>query len=196
MAIDQGLAKAVVTASNANVVNTFAVSSSPGTPTRIAVQSQPLAVAVDPEAHLAAVANATSNTISLVDLTQVAATQHIAASGLPAGIAFDPVSETFLVVASQANQLLVLDPVSRTTTSLRIGINPTSVAYNFNGDTLVTTNSSSQTMSVVDFLSGRVRAVLSFKPSSRFAVDIHPFTNLAVLADPVDKRVILRPLPR
>ena len=92
--------------------------------------------------------------------------------------------------------MLVLDPVSRTTTSLRIGINPTSVAYNFNSDTLVTTNSSSQTMSVVDFLSGRVRAVLSFKPSGRFAVDIHPFTNLAVIADSVDKRVILRPLPR
>ena len=65
---------AVVTASNANVVNTFAVSSSPGTPTRIAVQSRPIAVAVDPETHLAAVANTTSNTISLVDLTQAAAT--------------------------------------------------------------------------------------------------------------------------
>ncbi len=196
VAIDQGLAKAVVTASNANVVNTFAVSSSPGTPTRIAVQSQPIAVAVDPVTHLAAVANTTSNTISLVDLTQAAATQNITANGLPSGIAFDPVSETFLAVASQANQLVVLDPVSRTTTTLRIGINPTSVAYNFNSDTLVTTNSSSQTMSVIDFLSGRVRAVLSFKPSSRFAVDIHPFTNLAVIADSVDKRVILRPLPR
>jgi DNA-binding beta-propeller fold protein YncE len=97
---------------------------------------------------------------------------------------------------SLANQLVVLDPVSRTTFTLRVGINPTSLAYNFNGDTLVTTNSASQTMSVIDFLNGRVRAVLSFKPSSRFAVDIHPFTNLAVIADAAAKRVILRPLPR
>ena len=77
-----------------------------------------------------------------------------------------------------------------------MGINPTSVAYNFASGTLVTTNSSSQTMSVMDFVSQRVRAVLSFKPSGRFAVDIHPFTNLAVIADSADNKVILRPLPR
>jgi DNA-binding beta-propeller fold protein YncE len=155
-----------------------------------------MAVAVNPVTHFAAVANTSSNTVSLVDLNQVAATQQVAANGLPAGLAFDPISSDYLVVASLANQLLVLDPINQSTTSVRIGINPTSVAYNFNSSTLVTTNSISQTMSVLDFQSGRMRAVLSFKPSGRFAVDIHPFTNLAVIADSADNRVILRPLPR
>jgi hypothetical protein len=38
--------------------------------------------------------------------------------------------------------------------------------------------------------------VLSLRPSGQFAVDIHPFSNLAVIADSAGNRVILRPLPR
>jgi YVTN family beta-propeller protein len=196
VAIDPGLGLAVVTASNANLVNMFAVSTSPGAVTSFAVEQRPVAIAVDPIRHFAAVANATSNSVSLVDLTGSAATEHIAASGLPAGVAFDPVSATFLVAASLNNRVLVLDPTSRSTTPLRVGINPTSIAYNFAASTLVTTNSSSQTMTVVDFLEGRVRAVLSVRPSSQFAVDIHPFSNLAVIADSAGNRVFLWPLPR
>jgi DNA-binding beta-propeller fold protein YncE len=196
VAIDPGLGLAVVTASNANVINTFTVSSTPGSSSSLAVQQRPVAVAVDPETHVAAVANTSSNTVSLVDLQQGVATEHIAANGLPTGIALDPVNGTFLTTSSLLNQVLILDPVSRTTTQLRVGINPTSIAYNFNSSTLVTTNSSSQTLSVMDFSSRRVRAVLSFRPSGRFAVDIHPFTNLAVIADSAGNRVVLRPLPR
>lgn len=196
VAIDQGLGMAVVTASNANVIDTFTISSTPSAPTVLPVQSRPMAVAVNPVTHIAAVANTSSNSVSLVDLKQVAPTLQVAANGLPAGIAFDPISTDYLVVASLANQLLVLDPINQSTTALRMGINPTSVAYNFNSSTLVTTNGVSQTMSVMDFVSGRIRAVFSFNPSGRFAVDIHPFSNLAVIADSADNRVILRPLPR
>ena len=204
VAIDQGLGRAVVTASAANVINLFTVTGSEHAVTSLAVQARPVAVAVDPERHLAAVAN-TSNppppggpgdTVSLVDLTQTAATEHIAANGLPAGIAFDPVSTAFLTATSLGNQVLIMDPVTRTTSSLRVGINPTSIAYNFAASTLVTTNSSSQTMTVVDFLERRVRAVLSVRPSGQFAVDIHPFSNLAVIADSAGNRLVLLPLPR
>jgi len=196
VAIDPSLGRAVVTANAANRINVFTVAGSDHAVTPLAVQLLPTAVAVDPENHLVAVANTSSNTVSLVDLTQTFATEHIAASSLPAGIAFDPVSTAFLTAASLGNQVLVLDPVSRSTFPLRVGINPTSIAYNFAASTLVTTNSSSQTMTVVDFLERRVRAVLSLQPSGQFAVDIHPFSNLAVIADSANNRVILRPLPR
>jgi DNA-binding beta-propeller fold protein YncE len=206
VAIDQGLGTAVVTASNANVLDTFTIGPSTdsngnpiiaaGAVTTLPVQSRPMAVAVDPRTHLAAVANTSSGTVSLVDLTQVQSTIQVAASGLPAGIALDPTTGSFLVISSLANQLLILDPVNQQTTPIRAGINPTSIAYNANSSTLITTNGLSQTMSVMDYLSGRMRAVLSFNPSGRFAVDIHPFSNLAVIADSVDNRVILRPLPR
>ena len=82
------LALAVVTASNANVVDTFAISSTPGAPTSLAVQRRPIAVAVDPERHFAAVANTSSNTVSLVDLTQAAATEHVPANGSSRGHRF------------------------------------------------------------------------------------------------------------
>jgi DNA-binding beta-propeller fold protein YncE len=195
VAIDQGSGRAVVTASKANVIDLFTVTGSDHTFTQLPVQQRPVAVAIDPTRHLAAVANTSSNTVSLVDLTQATATEHIAASGLPAGIAFDPDTSAFLTAASLSNRVLVLDPVSRSTFPLRVGINPTSIAYNFASSTLVTTNSSSQTMSVVDFIEGRVRAVLRVRPSGQFAVDIHPFTNLAVIADSAGNRVLLRPLP-
>jgi DNA-binding beta-propeller fold protein YncE len=196
VAIDPGLGQALVTARSANVLDTFSLSATPGAVTSLPVQQQPTAVAVDPTRHLAAVTNAQSNTVSLVDLTSATATQQIAASSLPSGVAFDPVSGAFMVSASLSNRLLILDPTSRSTTTFRVGINPTSVAYNFASSTLVMTNSVSQTMTVVDFLSGRVRAVLNVKSSGRFAVDIHPFTNLAVIADSAGNRIILRPLPR
>jgi len=196
VAIDPGLGLALVTASNANLLNTFTLSTSPGAISSFPVQQRPGAVAVDPGQHLAAVANTSSNTVSLVDLTKTNATEHISSGGLPAGIAIDPASGSFLVASSLNNRVLILDPVTRTTNTLRVGINPTSIAYNFASSTLVTTNSSSQTMTVVDFLERRVRAVLSIRPSGQFAVDIHPFSNLAVIADSANHRVILRPLPR
>jgi DNA-binding beta-propeller fold protein YncE len=206
VAIDPGLGTAVVTASNANVIDTFTIGPSTdangnpiisaGAVSSLAVQARPMAVAVDPRTHLAAVANTNSGTVSLVDITQAQATIQVAATGLPAGIALDPATGSFLVITSLANQLLVLDPVNQQTTPFRAGINPTSVAYNPNSATLVTTNGVSQTLSVMDYLSGRMRAVLSFNPSGRFAVDIHPFSNLAVIADSTDNWVILRPLPR
>jgi DNA-binding beta-propeller fold protein YncE len=194
VAIDQGRGQALVT--SANVVDTFALSSTPGAVSSLATQGGPGAIAVDPVRHVAAVANEISNSVSLIDLTQASATEHIAVSALPTGVTFDPVSGAFLVAASLNNSLFILDPISRITTTFRVGINPTSIAYNFASSTLVLTNSSSQTMTVVDFLSLRVRAVLSLRASGQFAVDIHPFSNLAVIADSAGNRVLLRPLPR
>ncbi len=195
VAIDQALNKAAVTANSANTISTFTVSSTPDTAVSLPVQVRPAAVAVNPDTHIAAVANTASNSMSLVDLTQTSGTTTLSAGGLPAGVAYDPASSDFLTVQSQANQMLVLDPITRTTTAVRIGINPTSIAYNFETATLVTTNSSSQTMTVFDFLSGKVRQVVSTRASGRFAVAIHPFSNLAVIADPAGNRVLIRPLP-
>jgi len=48
---------------------------------------------------------------------------------------------------------------------------------------------------VLDILSQRVRHVLSLPGSQQFSVDIHPRTNLAVVADENNNRVLLVPLP-
>ena len=99
----------------------------------------------------------------------------------------------------------ILDPNTGIQTPIRVGINPTSLAYNFETSTLVTANSSSQTLTVIDFLGcnpaptngcATLRAALPITPSRQFAVDIHPLLNLAVVADPVHNQVLLLPLPR
>jgi DNA-binding beta-propeller fold protein YncE len=143
------------------------------------------------------VADAAQNNLILLDLSQTtpAITARVSTSQ-PTGVVFDPVSGFFLIASSLANSLVVLNPDTQQATSLRVGINPTSLAFNFQSSTLVTVNTASNTVSVMDFQTERVRAILGLTGSPQFAVDIHPRTNLAVIADQNNNRVLLVPLPR
>jgi DNA-binding beta-propeller fold protein YncE len=153
-------------------------------------------VAIDLTRHLAAVGNASSNNVSLVDIVQKQTTQQSGSITFPQGIAYDPVNTDFLVAASLENQVRILNVTTGSLTGIRVGINPTSVAYNYNASTLVTTNGLGQSITVVDYIDRRVRSVSRLTPASQFSVDIHPFTNVAVVADSVNKRILLLPLPR
>jgi DNA-binding beta-propeller fold protein YncE len=197
VAIDPLLGEAVVAAATANVVDVFAVNSAPGTPTSIAVGSRPVAVAVDPFRHLAAVGDTSGNQVSIVNISASTASASTTAVTFPGGIAYDPPSDTFLVESTLSNQVFLVDPQGiQATTEVQVGINPTSIANNFASGTMVTTNNLSHTMTVVDFVDRRVRAVLPITPSNGFSIDIHPFTNLAVIADSANNRVLLYPLPQ
>ena len=199
VAIDPLLRVAAVAATNANVIDTFPVSAASTASTSIAGLQGPGAVAVDPTRHLVGVANLTGNTLSLIDLNQInpAITVSLCSpSCLPEAVTFDPVSSSFLVALSLNNAVSILNLVSQTASALRVGVNPTSIAYNFATGTLVTGNNASHTMTVVDFPNQRVRAVLPVSTSTVFGVAIHPFTNLAVVADAPNSRVLFLPLPR
>lgn len=197
VAIDAGLGQVAVTNSGGNTVSVFPLSSATGAaPSSVAVQQSPTAIAVDPTTHRAAVGNLTSANVSLVDLSQVNTTLQSGSIQIPQGIVFDPISGNFLVAASLANQVVILDQTTGNLTALRVGINPTSIAYNFETSTLVTLNSLGQSMTVADFLTRQVRSVFRMTASSQFSVDIHPFTNLAVIADGANQRILLLPLPQ
>jgi hypothetical protein len=76
----------------------------------------------------------------------------------------------------------------------------------------VSTNTISHTVTVADFLGQRIRAVLTLPPTTsansnfalslaisgalQYALDIHPLTNIAVIADRANGRVLFVPLPR
>jgi hypothetical protein len=73
--------------------------------------------------------------------------------------------------------------------------------------TLISTNTGSHTVTVADLISHRIRALLTLPAPPvnstialsgllQFAVDIHPLTNLAVIADTANGRVLLVPVPR
>ncbi|PYU01489.1 MAG: hypothetical protein DMG34_18070 [Acidobacteria bacterium] len=77
-----------------------------------------------------------------------------------------------------------------------MGINPTSIDYNYRSSTLVTANTSSQTLSVMDFLTKSIKAIIPLPVSQQFAVAIDPMTNRAFIVDQNNNRVIVVPLPR
>jgi DNA-binding beta-propeller fold protein YncE len=117
----------------------------------------------------------------------------------------------FIANSSTGNTADVIDPVSSAQTVFRIGINPTAIAYNFLTSTLVSTNTASHTITVADFLAQKIRLVITLPPTAptnadlalslafsgalQYAVDIQPFTNVAVIADTVNGHVLFVPLP-
>ncbi len=113
----------------------------------------------------------------------------------PSGVVFDPATANFYATSSQGNLITAFNPDNGATQSIRVGINPTSLAYNFQTSTILTVNALSNTISIVDSQTFRTRATLGIGGSSQFAAAIHPLTNLAVITDQANNRVLLVPLP-
>jgi DNA-binding beta-propeller fold protein YncE len=234
VAINQDTAAGVVTnSSSSNYVannasnNVSFVAITAATPTAAAsvtvssvpaVDLDPTAVAIDPVINpvnpalgYAAVTTASqASSVQLLTIPGGALVQRVGGSLLqvPTGVLFDPVNQVFLVANSLMNNVVIIDPSSLNQSTVRVGINPTSLDYNFQASTLVTVNGASHTMSILDYVcpppaSGvttacpnpQVRAVLGLGGSQQFSVAIDPKLNLAVVADQNNNRILLVPLP-
>jgi YVTN family beta-propeller protein len=195
--INDATGQAIIANSVSNTLTTLDAFSGGGVNNiSVAPDNRPVAVAVDPARNLAAVANSSSNSVAIVDLDTNIVQFRI--SNVPGanGVVYDPVSDRFIAVAALLNQITVIDPVARTATTSRVGINPTSIAYNNNSATLVTVNTASNTVTVMDFLDRRIRALLPLIASTQGAVVINPRNNVAVIADTANDRIRLVQLPR
>jgi DNA-binding beta-propeller fold protein YncE len=131
---------------------------------------------------------------------------------LPTDVVFDPVSQVFMATDSTGNNVLVVDPGSNVLATIAASINPTSIDYNYNTSALVTANSASNTISVMDYVcapnSGSncptphvqsVFGVGSLVPSSAVpvgvkAVGVDLRLNLIVLVDELNNRILLVPM--
>lgn len=212
VAINADTATAIVANSGSNDLIVFSADTGGTATPPVATDQRPVAVAIDPVQSIAAVANAQQNAVTLYNLSQTTLVPKASLAGpqLPTAVVLDPVSGLFLVTSSLSNSFLTVDPTTQQGQFVRIGINPTSMAYNFQSGTLVTVNSASNTVSVMDFLDRRVRAVFGSGIAPACAallgpnknqqppcgVEIHPRTNLAVIVDGDNNRVLLVPLPR
>ncbi|HKV04451.1 MAG TPA: hypothetical protein VJO53_05005 [Candidatus Acidoferrales bacterium] len=223
VAIDSDTATAAITNTNQAIVGSTGSVSLFGLPVAAnitesgfaTVDQDPVAVAVDPALNLAAVATASStSSVELINMGTTGAQGRVA-NGLqnPSGVVFDPVNQVFVAANSLENNIVVIDPTTLIQSSARVGIAPTSLDYNFQTSTLVTVNSASHTMSVLDYVcppsSGasactapHVRTVLGLGGAQTStlilgpnAVAVDPKLNLAVLVDPDNNRVLLVPLP-
>jgi len=200
IAIHPGTGTTVVADSNSAQVSFFSIQN-PGTPTTLALDAGPSAVAIDPTRNIAAVAEAASNQVVIVDLGSSQVLDRETGFQLPTGAMYDPDSDTFLIASSLANSFLSI--AARPTTGsyvtsapYRVGINPTALDYNYRSSTLVTVNTYSQTLSIMDFQTKTVKAIIPLSVSQQFGVAIDPARNRALVVDQANNRVLIVPLPR
>jgi DNA-binding beta-propeller fold protein YncE len=152
------------------------------------------------------------DTVDISSAVPIQCTTVTAASvtATPTGIVFDPAGQAtgtnstaapgttpgvFYATGSQGNVIYVFNPDTGTATPANVGINPTSLAVNYNTGTLLTVNSLSNTISVLDTQTLRTRTTMGIGGSSQFAAAIHPLTNIAVITDQTNNRLIIMPLP-
>ena len=204
VAVNEATGEAAVANSVANTITFFDVASP--TATSIATGQRPVAVAFNYTSGVIGVAAASGNSVSFGAATDTTLGTSFTVS-LPTSLVYDPAGNNFLAPSSTGNRVHVLDPVTGNQSSFGVGINPSVLAYNYRTSTLVSANTVSHTLTVVDFLDRRVRTVLSLPaapPNStlglsgdvQFGLDIHPFTNLIVIADAANGKVLMVPAPR
>jgi DNA-binding beta-propeller fold protein YncE len=221
VAINQDTGAAVVANNGSNSVSlidlTVLKQSPPGTPkaARGAVDPQPIAVAIDPDrgtnAHGLAVVtslvqtgiSAATGVLDVVDIGTGTPVKNAGATAsfltaTPTGIVFDAAVSPglFYVTESDGNLIGAFNPDTGQIAPIRVGINPTSIAYNLQTGTILTVNTISNTISFIDSQSFKTRGTFGISGSPQFAVAIHPRTNMAVIADQANNRVILYPSPR
>jgi DNA-binding beta-propeller fold protein YncE len=200
VAIHPGTGTTVVADSNSAQVSFFNIQT-PGTATTLALDAGPSAVAIDPTRNIAAVAEAASNAVVIVDLGSSQVLDRETGFQLPTGAMYDPDSDTFLIVSSLANSFLSITARPQTgsyvtSAPYRVGINPTAIDYNYRSSTLVTANTYGQNLSIMDFQSKTVKAIIPLSVSQQFGVAIDPTRNRALVVDQANNRVLIVPLPR
>jgi DNA-binding beta-propeller fold protein YncE len=223
-AADEATGEVAIANSVANTVTV--VNAVTGGTNSISTGQRPVAVGFNYINHQVAVANSSGNQVGISDggagsqneTFSVSAPTSVVFDPVPTDCGSNNNGTTtnttgcFIATSSTGNVVDVLDPIADIQTAFRIGINPTAVAYNFRTSTLVSTNTASHTVSVADFLGQKIRAVLTLPPtlaantnlalslansgSFQYALDIHPFTNIAVIADTANGRVLFVPLPQ
>jgi DNA-binding beta-propeller fold protein YncE len=223
-AADEATGEVAIANSVANTVTV--VNAATGGTSSISTGQRPVAVAFNYVNHQVAVAASSSNSLGISTGTGGSTNQNFNVNSPTSVIYDPVTTDCgsnsngtttnttgcFLVNSSGGNSLNVIDPVSSIQFGFRIGINPTAIAYNFRTSTLVSTNTASHTVTVADFLGQRIRAVLTLPPTTsangnvalslafqgafQYALDIHPFTNIAVIADTANGQVLFVPLPR
>ena len=226
VAIDQETNLAVVANTGSNTVTTIDLTPLTAnpigtlTPSSVAVDQNPIAVAIDPDRGtngrgLAVVtclrvngASSPSGALDGVDIGSTTPVRSASAStsfltSTPTGIVFDPSVVTgttspglFYAVSTQGNVFTAFNPDSTQTQTIKVGINPNAIAFNFQTGTILTVNSLSNTISIVDSQTFATKATLGIGATSKFAAAIQTFTNLAVIADQANNRVLLFPLPK
>jgi hypothetical protein len=171
---------------------------------------------VDPNRAVAAVTSlqnsGTTGVSGGIDVVNLATTPPIksttaSVSSLSAsltGIVYDPgdpngaTGQTglFYSTSTLQNAIYSLNPDTGSVQTIRVGVNPYSVGYNYQTGTLLTINSTSNSSSVVDVQNFKMRQTLGISSLSQFAIAVDNLTNIAVIVDQNNNRVVFLNLPK
>jgi len=184
--------------------------------TIIGLSGPPTAIAVDPNRAVAAVTSlqnaSTTSVTGGIDVVNLATDPPLksttaSVSSLSAsltGIVYDPgdpngtTAQTglFYSTSTQQNAIYSFDPDTGGVQTVRVGINPYSLGYNYQTGTILTINSTSNSSTVVDVQNFKARQTLGISSLSQFAIAVDNFTNIAVIADQNNNRVVFLNLPK
>src|SRR5712692_6900083 len=125
-------------------------------------------------------------------------------SSTPTGIVFNPAVSTgtanpglFYVNSSGGNVISSFNPDTSSSSPTSVGINPTALAVNPQTGAILTSNFAGKAASIVDTVSSPIKTAqtLGLPGSPQVGVAIDQFTNLAVIVDQANNRVLLFPMP-
>jgi len=176
----------------------------------VPVSGPPTAIAVDPNRAEAVVTNiqntgatAVTGGLDVITLSGTVPTKSSTASistltANPTGIVYDPAVSPalFYATSTQENAVYLFNPDTSSTSQIRVGINPYSIAYNYQTGTILTLNSTSNTMSVIDSQTFTTRETFGMTSQSQFGAAIDNLTNTAVIVDQNNNRVLILGMPR
>jgi DNA-binding beta-propeller fold protein YncE len=191
------------------------------TATSIGGVQAPIAVAIDPDrgtnnqglavvTGLQLVSGSTPNgalypvDIGLVSPTLSTTISIGSVTSTPTGIVFNPAVATgtaslglFYVNSSGGNVISAFNPDTGTSSTASVGINPTALAVNPQTGAILTSNFAGQSASILDTLSSPIKTqkTIGLPGSAQFGVAIDQFTNLAVIVDQANNRLLLFPMP-
>jgi len=217
-AIDQDRAVALISNTGSNTLSAIdltvllpgAVTSTTPAAATVAVSGPPKAIAIDPNRAIAVVTNiqnsGTTGSSGGLDVINLAVTPPARSSTAsissitanPTGIAYDPAVSPalFYVTSTQQNAVYAFNPDSGSTQQIRVGINPFSIAYNYQTGAMLTLNSTSNTSSVIDSQNFKTRETLGISSQSQFAAAMDNLTNTAVIVDQNNNRVLFLAMPK
>jgi DNA-binding beta-propeller fold protein YncE len=218
VAIDQDRGVALIANSGSNTLTTIdltvllpgAVTTKTPSPTTVAVTGAPYAIAIDPNRAIAVVTvlQNSGSTVATAGLDVINLSTHpptrsssASVSSLTAnltGIVYDQAVSPalFYATSTQQNAIYAFNPDSGSTQTIRVGINPYSLAYNYQTGTILTVNSTSATSSVIDSQTFKTRETLGISSQSQFAVAMDNVSNTVVMVDQNNNRVILLAMPK
>jgi DNA-binding beta-propeller fold protein YncE len=226
VAIDPDHAYALIANNGSNTVTSIdltvllkgAVTDTSPTPTTVAVSGAPTAIAVDTNRGIAVVTllqnsgtTAATAGLDVINLTTQPPARSTSASvntlsAALTGIVFDQAEATsttttgsgalFYATSTQQNAIYAFNPSSGATQTIRVGINPFGVGYNYNTGALMTINSTSNTTSVVDSQTFKTRETQSISSLSQFPIAIDNINSIGIVVDQNNNRVLFLPVPK